>query len=153
MLPRFRPEKVTEQNLLSPCRDDADAALRKKDAVADACAQADLREHDRLKYTVAGGIRLRIRHPGGSESLYIVLPYNLSVSGVGFLHGGYLYPGSTCHAELIVAGGERRWIAGKVARCSHMSKKIHDVGVKFDDLIDPRWCYDAAFDSQHNDVP
>ena len=68
----------------------------------------------------------------------VVVPRDLSTNGVGFLHGGFLHPGSRCFVSMRGNDGKGRSIAGNVVRCRLVRQHVHEVGVKFDDIINPR---------------
>lgn len=56
---------------------------------------------------------------------------------MAFLHCSFLYPGSIISATLRTRDGEQMSVTGKVVRCEHVSGRVHEVGVKLDQAIDP----------------
>jgi len=96
---------------------------------------ADLREEERLDYTLKGLI-VQMRHPGGSCINYLVRPRNISVGGIGFLHGSFCYTGTPCELSLRTVDGKRELVGGRVVRCQHLQGLVHEVGVKFNEPID-----------------
>lgn len=74
---------------------------------------------------------------GGKRTL-IMAPRNISTGGMGLLHGGFLHPGTVCAIVLRDVRGKAMQIAGSVTRCSHLQGTIHELGVKFDQRINPR---------------
>ncbi len=94
------------------------------------------RGDERVDFAVKG-LMIQMRHPGGSSINYVVRPRNLSASGVGFLHGSFCYTGTPVELSLRSIDGERTAIYGHVVRCNHLQGLVHEVGVKFQEPIDP----------------
>lgn len=65
-----------------------------------------------------------------------VLMRNLSASGCAFVHVVFVYPKSKCRIELRTIDGERVLATGVVMRCTHVSGRLHESGVRFDQPID-----------------
>jgi len=82
-------------------------------------------------------ITLRVEHLGGGVSHLLVCGRNLSSGGLGFLHGGYLHPGSTCQFQLMNTDGMSEVLNGHVVSCRHVDGVVHEVGVQFDHRVDP----------------
>lgn len=82
-------------------------------------------------------IGLKVEHLGGGSSQLLVSGRNLSSGGIGFLHGAYLHPGSTCQLELVTTRGQLEHVSGKVVSCRHVEGIVHEVGVQFDRRIEP----------------
>lgn len=78
-----------------------------------------------------------IDESGATKNL-LVMPRNLSTGGVSFLHGGFLHIDSRCAVTLRTLHGKATPIKGTVTRCSHRKGRIHEIGVKFDEQVDPR---------------
>ncbi len=66
----------------------------------------------------------------------IVRCRNISVGGLGFLHGAYVHPGTRVVLTLISANKQGYRINGSIVRCRHLTKTVHEVGVAFDEPID-----------------
>lgn len=66
---------------------------------------------------------------------HIAAPRTISVRGLGFLHGGFVHVGTPCSVTLRSLSGEARGIPGKVVRCSHITRNLHDIGVRFNHEI------------------
>ncbi|MCG3122273.1 MAG: hypothetical protein GIKADHBN_00654 [Phycisphaerales bacterium] len=75
---------------------------------------------------------LTVSHLGGSKASVRVACRNLSCGGVSVLHSSYLYPGSRCEVTLPHNDGTEVTVKGTLARCSHLSGIVHEVGIKFD---------------------
>lgn len=96
------------------------------------------RSYPRTRYRIPGGLRVLFHQPGNSASVCSVIPRDISRSGIGFLHGSFVYTGTICDLTLPTVDGERVLVRGKVVRCAHVRGSAHDVGVAFDQLIDLR---------------
>lgn len=81
-------------------------------------------------------LRLVVKQPGGSIGHFLVPTRDVNPSGLGFLHGGYLHPGTRCLFDITKPDGSRG-IAGSVMSCSLYERGVHLVGVKFDEEVDP----------------
>lgn len=95
----------------------------------------DKRSEKRLPYRNIARIILSIRSYDGLLQQFKVRAYNLSTSGVGFLHGAYVYEGT--EAEIFMqhhVNGMTRMPA-TIVNCVHVKKRIHQVGAKFDEPI------------------
>lgn len=66
----------------------------------------------------------------------LVIPRDVSEGGVSFLHGVFVYSGTTCVTLLRTRDNETMLVPGKVVRCTHVAGRVHEVGVKFDHPID-----------------
>jgi hypothetical protein len=79
-----------------------------------------------------------IQQPGASDSSSFLAPTrNLSAGGMSFLHGGFVHCESICNIIMRTAEGAMTEIPGRVVRCRHLSKLVHEVSVAFNDPIRP----------------
>ena len=85
----------------------------------------------------ASDIALIVQHPGGGVGRFLVCSRNLSAGGIGFIHGGFLHPGSECSLLLRHHDGSPMALAGQVAHCRHLSGRHHEIGIQFSEKIDP----------------
>ncbi len=92
---------------------------------------SERRGDERLRYVQRALLFVQVRHPGGTISNYLVRTRNLSKTGIGFLHGTFLYSGTPCTVSLRAADNKSFDVEGTVVRCSHVRGHIHDVGVRF----------------------
>lgn len=84
-----------------------------------------------------GGAILVVFHPKtDQQARFRVVPTDLSPSGLGFLHGVFVHPGTICHVMLIDIQGKPDMLTGVVARCELASGRVHKVGVRFDQSIE-----------------
>ncbi len=98
-------------------------------------APIPFRRHPRHLFRVHGSLSVVFYHPGKSASTCSVVPRDISASGIGFLHGGFVYPGTQCEVKLPTVDGESTLVAGKVVRCVLIRSNVHDVGVEFNNEI------------------
>jgi len=98
---------------------------------------SDLRENQRVAYELAHGVVMELQQPGGNTSRYMVQPRDISCTGLGFLHGSFVYTDSVCTCELVTIDGSQMPIRGKIVRCRHVKGRVHEVGVHFDDPLAP----------------
>ena len=94
------------------------------------------RADPRQPYRNITKIIVSIRNYDGRQQHFQVRAYDLSASGLGFLHGTYLYKGTP--AELFM---EHRTegivrIPAMIMSCTHVKNRIHRVGAKFEQPIE-----------------
>jgi CheY-like chemotaxis protein len=95
------------------------------------------RESSRLAFRI-NGVPLDITQPGGGQTRIHVAGRNLSRSGLGFLHSSYMHPGTTVTALLPHRNLGPQKIEGTLVRCRHVTRHIHDCGVRFKQPINLR---------------
>ncbi|MEM6551604.1 MAG: PilZ domain-containing protein [Planctomycetota bacterium] len=95
------------------------------------------RDHERVPYRNMVRAVCEVDHPGGNRVRFIVRTRDLSASGLGFFHGQYLHTGSRCSILLNCARKGPQALAGTVRRCEHLDGNIHQIGIQFDQLIEP----------------
>ena len=122
---------------MAACGQKVESVLRQKDTGVGGDVARDLRGHDRLQYQVKDGLRCTLQHPGGGSDTFLIRPHNVSKSGIGLIHGSFVYAGTRCAIELAMPSGKLKWVAGVVARCNHITGKIHDLGIRFDEELNP----------------
>ena len=99
------------------------------------------RTEPRYPYRLRGGLMVSVEHPGGSRIGCLVRTRNLSRSGLGFLHGGFLHRGTRCSMLLRnvdaddVTSATGTLVEGAVMHCRHIVGRVHEVGVRFDRII------------------
>jgi len=79
----------------------------------------------------SSAVLVRIGQPGGTSGTFIVRPRNLSRTGMGFLHGGFCYPGSPCEVLLPTCDDARAVLSGRIIRCRHVRANVHELGLQF----------------------
>lgn len=83
-------------------------------------------------------VRLDLVQPSGARASLDLACRNLSCQGAGLLHSAYLHPGGRCTVRVPGQGGGEVTIPGVLVRCSHRGGMVHELGVRFDRLIDVR---------------
>lgn len=106
------------------------------DKASDGSDENEARRHTRVDFR-AGDVCVTFMHPGGVESTCVATPRNLSIAGLGFLHGGFIHENTECYIELPTLFGDTRRVRGRVRSCRLVSGRIHEIGVQFDSEIDP----------------
>ncbi len=134
------------ENLVKTVRlDDAEVEeiLNKLDADqrgVDPNKRVDARYQYRVKRCV-----VHLQAQGGGTTAYLVPTRNISATGLGFLHGSFVYPGSKCLIQLTTMHGTWHNVPATVVRCNYVTGRIHEVGVRFLETIDPsEFCAQAA---------
>lgn len=94
------------------------------------------RSHPRYLCEFRADPIIKIRQYGGQELTYISLARDLSASGMGFIHGCYLYPSTAVRVTLTALDGEKTSVEGQVVRCEHVEGRFHEVGIKFANPVD-----------------
>ncbi|HRJ49425.1 MAG: Hpt domain-containing protein [Phycisphaeraceae bacterium] len=80
-------------------------------------------------------VELMVAHLGGSRCTIRVACRNLSCGGISVLHSAYLHSKSRCEVALPHVDGRMVMVGGSVARCSHLTGVVHEVGIKFDQPV------------------
>lgn len=79
-----------------------------------------------------------IHHPGGTAVRCVVAPRTISAGGMSLLHGGFVYKDQRIVVHLQRLTKDIEHIDGKVVRCRHLGKHVHELGVQFNKQIEPR---------------
>lgn len=90
------------------------------------------RRSERVRLTIRRALLQVERADRPGIAAFIVAPIDLSDTGIGFLHGSFLYPGTRCAVSLKADDGTLLTAAGKVVRCRMVKGHVHDVGVRFE---------------------
>lgn len=93
------------------------------------------RVHPRSEDMGLASVVLEIKQPGGTKSTLLANGYDLSASGVGVIHGQYLYPGSECTCWLPHASEGMKALVGKARWCRHITGAAHMSGIQFKQII------------------
>jgi CheY-like chemotaxis protein len=105
-------------------------------AEADSGSKNNKRLDSRVNYQLPSGLVVRMHHPGGSVVNFLVRARNLSRGGIAFLHGSFVYNGTRCELALRAINNTVVTASGQVVRCRHLSGRVHEVGVHFNEFID-----------------
>ncbi len=113
----------------------ASRILERLDGPTSTSAARESRKSQRVSYRRSEGLVVRIHHPGGSVANFLVRPRNLSRTGMAFLHGGFVYPGTRCQVTLRCTEGPAIRVDGQVVRCRHVTSNAHEIGLHFETSI------------------
>lgn len=98
------------------------------------------REFDRLDFS-GKEVGLTLFGPGAGESHdYLTLSRNISASGLSILHGGFVYPDTPCVLRIPTLDGATESIKADVVHCRLVRGRVHELGLRFDRVIDP-YCF------------
>jgi hypothetical protein len=131
-----RDRKTPCLDLLRHTRDGGVGIIEDLDRLSCRAMDQGLRRAERYSYREDDGLILEVHHHGGQQIDYLIRPRNLSNTGIGFIHGGFLHQGTPCVVILKTIAPGRMRVAARVARCRHVEGKIHEVGLEFVEPID-----------------
>lgn len=96
------------------------------------------RKNPRLRYTPKAPVVvvLNPERDGPIENVYLMRPVDLSQTGLGLLHGCFVYPGTRCCVLLPDLQGKVVQLVGTVVYSRHITDRIHNVGFRFDEPIE-----------------
>ncbi|MEM8783174.1 MAG: hypothetical protein AAGE65_10020 [Planctomycetota bacterium] len=89
------------------------------------------RRNDRIECHGAGYLTGLLPGERGGFKVLRLRPLDVSVRGVGFLNGRYMYPDTRMMfvLERVSGGGVR--VPGVVRHCTHLTRHVHRIGVEF----------------------
>ena len=93
---------------------------------------------------------LAISHPGGGNKRVAAHSYSLWCEGIGVLHSGFAYPGSSCAIALPTTSRSVHQLMGRVSSCRHVEDTWHSTDIKFTHRVDPHMFIDRAQKSASN---
>lgn len=126
-------------------QDEIRSLLDRLDAVVpQAGVIPDVRTHERYHYRIDHCV-IHLQQIGDSVPVSFFCPTrNLSAGGIAILHRCFVHQGSDIRIQLI--SRDREWwnIDGKVVGCRLVKSPVHEIRVKFNEIIDPSlFCADA----------
>ena len=80
---------------------------------------------------------LTIADSVGAKKHLLIIPRDISTSGMGCLNGVFIHLGTKCVVSLRDRHGKTRSLVGIVARCQHLKGSVHEVGIRFKEPINP----------------
>lgn len=80
---------------------------------------------------------LTIADSVGAKKHLLIIPRDISTSGMGCLNGVFIHLGTKCVVSLRDRHGKTRSLVGTIARCQHLKGSVHEVGIRFKDPINP----------------
>jgi len=131
-----RRKNANWQDMLRLSASSYENLLSQLDNTAEEFIDPDQRRADRHPFPKSQGLPLKLIHAEGEPSWFIVRPRNLSESGIGVLHGGFVHPHTRCVIALRRLDGPPVTLEGQTVRCRHVAGCIHEIGIQFDQPID-----------------
>ncbi|MCG3126426.1 MAG: Sensor histidine kinase RcsC [Phycisphaerae bacterium] len=100
-------------------------------------AKADCRRAERYSYRLRS-MKVEMEQANGQTVTYAVPSRNISSTGVSFLVGNFVYPGTRCFVYLTTTYNSWQTVPGRVVRCRYVegSGRVYEVGVHFDQAVD-----------------
>ncbi len=95
----------------------------------------DRRQHERMPYRNTTYLVATVRGGDGREQRFLVRTHDISETGLGFLHGNFIYPGSSVELVLKHRTYGQTYHTAVVRRCVHYKRHIHQIGIEFDEPI------------------
>lgn len=93
------------------------------------------RTEERQSYRNNTRIIVCIRNYDGRKQQFIVRAYDLTSTGLGFLHGSYIYQDTPAEIYLEHKSDGMIRIPATIRCCTHVKKRIHLIGAQFDEPI------------------
>ncbi|MHC4065293.1 MAG: hypothetical protein ACYSUI_12470, partial [Planctomycetota bacterium] len=124
---------ITQQEFFEPLRaseldvQEALAILAQQEAKSE---HSERRGNRRYFFHSPVPMEIELQQPGGSIGRFRVVPHNISNSGLGFLHGAFVHPGTRCRATLIATDGEPVAALGVTMHAKCLRGLVHFIGVK-----------------------
>ncbi len=113
-----------------------------KDARDDATAQSGqsqmVERREARRVHLGNAIRLvcEIQRTDNRPVKHMVKCFDLSSTGIGFLHGAYIHPDTHVVLTMLSKQDSGFRLRGNVARCRHLTRHVHEVGVAFESAVD-----------------
>ena len=82
-------------------------------------------------------VTIRVHEPSGRAQTHAAVAVDLTATTVGLMWGRYAHAGTTCRVDLTELTGERVSLEGRIIGCLHVEGVVHEIGVRFDQRIDP----------------
>ncbi len=79
----------------------------------------------------------------GDACRIVVAARNISSGGIAVLHNAFTHAETRCRIHLPVSTGGMRELGGEVTRCQHVRGMVHELGLRFDEPVDPRMFLDG----------
>lgn len=100
-------------------------------------AQAvDRRKASRLHLGNAVRLVCETRRSDDRPVKHMVKCFDISSTGIGFLHGAFIHPGTSVVLTMLSHEDAGFRMRGNIVRSRHLTRHVHEVGVKFDAPID-----------------
>lgn len=96
----------------------------------------DRRQSRRLHLGNAIRLVCETRRSDNRPVKHMVKCFDVSSTGIGFLHGAYVHPDTAVVLTMLSHQDAGFRMRGRIVRCRHLTRHVHEVGVKFDAPID-----------------
>lgn len=116
-------------------------SLDRREAQAQAGAERRNEPRDRYRAT---RVPIVLHQPGGTQIACLACARNLSSLGIAVIHASFVHDGTRCWLLLTDHAGAITLVPGTVRHCVHVEGRLHEVGIEFDDAIDPEEFTPAA---------
>lgn len=116
---------------------DQAALLRAQLEADEKGAPTSRRSHKRFTFD-KHPVRVVMTHPGGMQTSLLYLCRNISKGGCSILHSAYVYIDTSCRLTIPQRNGTELEVLGVVRNCRHVSGKVHEIGIQFNEPIDIR---------------
>jgi hypothetical protein len=93
-------------------------------------------------------ITMDLQSDAFARKAYLVFARDLSSQGVSVLHGVFVAPNTRCLLTIRTLDKEPMQLPGLIRRCRLVGGRVHELGVKFDQPIDPRSFLDLCADEE-----
>ncbi|MEM9347494.1 MAG: PilZ domain-containing protein [Planctomycetota bacterium] len=103
---------------------------------ANAIVSHERRSDERVPYRNLSTLLVTIRSVDGRQLNYRARPYDLSRSGIGFLHGTFMHMGLDIDVHLKHRELGMTKLHAHIHCCYHIKDSIHRIGAQFDSPID-----------------
>ena len=105
-------------------------------AISEGERDEEKRAEPRQPYRNVTKIIVSIRNYDGRQQHFQVRAYDLSASGLGFLHGAYIYKDTPAEIYMEHRTDGIVRLSAAIMSCTHIKNRIHRVGAKFDQPIE-----------------
>ena len=90
----------------------------------------------RFPYKPRGRVEVEMYYQAAHIGRYLVVPRLIAPKGMTILQGKFDYANTRCLITLRTADGKYSEIAARVRDCSHVSGRVHEVVLTFNEPID-----------------
>jgi hypothetical protein len=116
-------------DLLKLSQQEHEILARMAGASVDAAA-GERRGDSRIEVAGAGRAYAEFGSQTSVSGRFVVYPVDVSLTGMSFLHGGYVHTGTPCRVRMSMPIGEPLALEGLIERCRLIKGRIHEAGLK-----------------------
>jgi hypothetical protein len=137
MMQTQKTRAIQLQDLLRITPEEATQILVRLDDEAQQSPIPDRRGARRFSYQHIPRIVVHLQDGRyGLEDYFIMVPRNISETGIGLLHGQFIYPQTSCTIHHKPLQGKLTGVKGRIVYCRYVLGRVHEVGVQFDEPVD-----------------